>query len=127
DPRTRMLGLYVEVADPFGRRGGGGEVLPMGLFVEAEIQGRVAGSVAVLPRAALRDGDRVLVASEDRLRYRRVEVVRTVADEVVIGDGLEAGELVCVSNLETVVDGMRVRAQRQEPPLETARQREERL
>ena len=127
DPRTRMLGLYVEVKDPFGRRGGGGEVLPMGLFVEAEIQGRLADNVAVLPRSALRDGDRVLVAADDRLTYRAVEVVRILGDEVVIGKGLDSGELVCISNLETVVDGMRVRAQRDEPPLETERQREERL
>ena len=127
DPRTRMLGLYVEVEDPFGRRGGGGEVLPMGLFVEAEIQGRLADDVAVLPRSALRDGGRVLVAADDRLTYRAVDVVRILGDEVVIGGGLASGELVCVSNLETVVDGMRVRAQREEPPLETERQREERL
>ena len=127
DPRTRMLGLYVEVKDPFGRRGGSGEVLPMGLFVEAEIQGRLADDVAVLPRSALRDGDRVLVAADDRLTYRAVDVVRILGDEVVIGGGLDSGELVCISNLETVVDGMRIRAQRDHQPLETERQREERL
>jgi RND family efflux transporter MFP subunit len=127
DPRTRMLGLYVEVADPFDRQGAGGDVLPMGLFVEAEIRGRLAEDVAVLPRAALRDGDRVLVAVEDRLRYRPVEVVRTIGDKVIVGGGLEAGELVCVSNLETVVDGMRVRSQREDAPLETESQREARL
>ena len=127
DPRTRMLGLYVEVADPFGRQSAGGDVLPMGLFVEAEIQGRVAEEVAVLPRAALRDGGRVLVATDDRLLYRSVEVVRTLSDEVVIGGGLEAGELVCVSNLETVVDGMRIRTLRDDAPLETERQREAKL
>ncbi len=44
-----------------------------------------------------------------------------------MGGGLEAGELVCVSNLETVVDGMRVRTVRDDAPLETDRQREERL
>ncbi len=127
DPRTRMLGLYVEVRDPFNRRGGGGAVLPMGLFVEAEIGGRMAPGVAVLPRAALRDGDRVLVAADGRLSYRRIDVVRRLPDEVVVGGGLEAGELVCVSNLETVVDGMRVRTVRDDAPLETERQREERL
>lgn len=126
DPRTRMLGLYVEVADPFAREGGG-EVLPMGLFVEAEIAGRKVDDVAVLPRSALRDGGRVLVAAEDRLRYRQVEVVRAAGDRVVIGGGLEDGELVCVSNIETVVDGMSVRTIRDDAPLETERQREERL
>ena len=127
DPRTRMLGLYVEVADPFGRAGGGGEVLPMGLFVDAEIRGRLAEGVAVLPRSALRGGDRVLVAEDDRLRFRPVRVLRTLGDEVVIESGLEAGELVCVSNLETVVDGMRVRSQRDDAPLETDAEREARL
>ena len=82
---------------------------------------------AVLPRAALREGDRVLVATDDRLRYRPVEVVRVLADEVVVGGGLEAGELVCVSNLETVVDGMRVRSLKEDTPLETDVQREARL
>ncbi len=129
DPRTRMLGLYVEIADPFNRRGGTDRpVLPMGLFVEAEIRGRTATNVALLPRAALRDGGRVLVAGDDgRLRFRDVRVVRSRGDEVVIGAGLESGELVCVSSLETVVDGMRVRTVRDEPELETDRQREERL
>ncbi len=127
DPRTRMLGLYVEVADPFGRSGGGGEVLPMGLFVEAQIRGRLVENVAVLPRSALRTGDRVLVVADGRLRYRPVEVVRTAGDQVVVGSGLEPGELVCVSTLDTVVDGMSVRTVREDPPLETERQREERL
>ncbi len=127
DPRTRMLGLYVEVADPFGRRTAGHEVLPMGLFVEAEIEGRAVADVALLPRAALRAGDRVLVATENRLLYRPVQVVRTLSDEVVVGSGLQAGDLVCVSNLETVVDGMRVRTVRDDAPLETEKQREERL
>lgn len=127
DPRTRMLGLYVEVIDPFGRRTAANEVLPMGLFVEAEIQGRSVTDVVLLPRAALRDGNRVLVATENRLVYRPVEVVRTLSDEVVIGSGLEPGELVCVSNLETVVDGMRVRTVADEAPLQTERQREEQL
>ena len=38
-----------------------------------------------------------------------------------------AGELVCVSNLETVVDGMRVRSVRDDAPVETDEQREARL
>lgn len=128
DARTRMLGLYVEVADPFNRRGAeGATVLPMGLFVEAEIEGRTVERAAVLPRAALRDGDRVLVVADDRLRYRRIEVLRLLSEEFVVAGGLEAGELVCVSPLEIVVDGMRVRSVRDDSPVETARQREESL
>ncbi len=111
DPRTRMLPLIAEVEDPLRRRAGaGGQPLPMGLFVEAEIAGRTARDVAVLPREALRPGDQVLVVDgEGRLRFRTVEVYRRQRDEVLVAAGLEAGELVCVSPLETAVDGMRVR------------------
>ena len=56
-----------------------------------------------------------------------VDVVRVESDDVIIGGGLEAGDLVCVSNLETVVDGMRVRSLRDDAPLETDQQREARL
>jgi NADPH-dependent 2,4-dienoyl-CoA reductase/sulfur reductase-like enzyme len=66
--------------------------------------------VAVLPRGALRGGSQVLVLdAEGRLRFRDVEVLRAQRDEVVIRSGLADGERVCVSPLETVVDGMAVR------------------
>lgn len=111
DPRTRMLPLFARVEDPFGRLASStGPPLPMGLFVEAEIAGRLAEDVIVLPRSAVRDGDQVLVVDDDsRLRFRSIDILRTHRDEVVVEGGLESGELVCVSPLESVVDGMAVR------------------
>jgi multidrug efflux pump subunit AcrA (membrane-fusion protein) len=78
--------------------------------VEAEILGKQAENVVVLPRAAMRDMDQVLVLDdESRLRFRRVEVLRTARDQVVVRSGLAPGDQVCISPLEMVVDGMRVR------------------
>ena len=49
---------------------------PVGLFVEAEIDGLELDNVVVLPRSALRNGDSVLVVDpENIMRSRRVEVV----------------------------------------------------
>ena len=71
---------------------------------------RPPGHVIVLPRSAVRDGDQVLVVDdEERLRFRSIDILRTHKDEVVVEGGLESGELVCVSPLESVVDGMAVR------------------
>jgi multidrug efflux pump subunit AcrA (membrane-fusion protein) len=93
----------------------------VGLFVEAEIQGRRVERAVVLPRAALRrqeaspgaaaaDGHFVLVVDhESRLEFRSVEVLRTEREQVVIGEGLQAGERVCVSPLRAAVEGMTVR------------------
>jgi RND family efflux transporter MFP subunit len=111
DPRTRMVHVVARVEDPYARRNGGSRPpLAVGLFVEAEILGEVVDGVAVLPRAALRGPDRVLVVdAESRLRFREVAVLRREHDTVVVRAGLEAGEQVCVSPLDAPVDGMEVR------------------
>jgi RND family efflux transporter MFP subunit len=117
DPHTRMMRLVARVDDPYARESAERTPLPLGLFVEAEIAGREVPDAVVLPRAALRDARHVLVLdAEDRLHLREVQVLRSTQDEVVIGSGLAAGERVCTSPLETVVDGMRVRVAGQVPP-----------
>jgi multidrug efflux pump subunit AcrA (membrane-fusion protein) len=84
--------------------------LSVGLFVNAEIEGLIADDVVVLPRSALRDNNRVLVVdAEDRLRYRDVEPLRLYHDEVLVKAGLAAGERVCVSPIQTAVEGMPVK------------------
>jgi RND family efflux transporter MFP subunit len=85
--------------------------LIVGLFVQAEIQGRLVEDVIRLPRSAMRDESQVLVVdAENRLSFRQVSVLRVEHDDVLISAGLEDGERVCVSPLQTVVEGMRVQA-----------------
>lgn len=82
---------------------------PVGLFVQAEIQGRSADNVVVLPRSAIRNQNQVLVVDdENRLRFRDVSLLRVYGDEAYINEGLRAGERVCISPLQAVVDGMRI-------------------
>ena len=82
---------------------------PIGLFVNAEIEGRSVENVVVVPRAAIRNGNEVLIVDEEnRLRFREVELLRVYGDEAYIDGGLSRGELICISPLQVVVDGMRV-------------------
>ena len=113
DPKSRMVHVVARVADPYGRSSDVARPpLAVGLFVDAEIMGRVVEDAFILPRAALRDWegadvDQVLVIdAESRLRFRKVEVLRAERERVIVSAGLEPGELVCVSPLRTVVDGM---------------------
>jgi RND family efflux transporter MFP subunit len=86
-------------------------MIPVGLFVQAEIRGRRVDDVVRLPRSAMRDSNQVLVVDEDnRLRFRQVTILRLEHDEVLVSAGLENGELVCISPMQTVVDGMQVEA-----------------
>ena len=73
--------------------------LQVGAFVAAEIEGQYLDDIVRLPRAALRPNSQVLIIDGDnRLRFRAV----------IIDSGLESGEVVNLSPIQTVVDGMRV-------------------
>jgi hypothetical protein len=105
-----MVNVIAQVDDPYApgsdpRR----PPLAVGMFVEAEIEGRIANEVVVLPRAVLRGRDQVLVVDdEDRLRIRTVEVLRSTTEHVVISEGLLAGERVILTSMEVATEGMRV-------------------
>jgi multidrug efflux pump subunit AcrA (membrane-fusion protein) len=111
DPTSRMVQVVARVKDPYGK--GDDPTRPplaVGLFVQAEIQGRLTRDVAALPRSALRSKDTVLVVdSETRLRFRQVGLLRATDEKIVIESGLEPGEKICLSPLEAVTDGMEVR------------------
>lgn len=113
DTQTRMITVVAQVEDPYGRRGSGDQPpLAVGLFVLAEILGKTAERVAVVPRAALRGQNQVLIVDDEtRLRFRDVQVLRADRAQAVIGSGLSQGERICTSPLDVVTDGMRVRLQ----------------
>ena len=104
DTSSRMVNIVARISDV------GEAALPaVGLFVEAEIEGLLVDDLVVLPRTALQSGNRVLVVDADnRLRFRGVEPLRLYRNEVLIKAGLRAGERVCVSPMQTPIDGMLV-------------------
>jgi RND family efflux transporter MFP subunit len=107
DPGTRMVYAIARVEADTG--GGLTMAPPVGLFVEAEIDGLKLDDVVVLPRSALRNGEYVLVVdTENRVSLRQVDVLRVYRDQAFVVGGLDAGERVGVSMLQTVVEGMRV-------------------
>ncbi|MCP4908776.1 MAG: efflux RND transporter periplasmic adaptor subunit [bacterium] len=110
DPRTRMVSVIARVEAPYGQPGEGVSApLAVGLFVKAEIHGRVESEAVALPRLALHGESRVLVVDQEgRLREREVEVLRVEGDEVVVTSGLQSGERVCISDMPLFVEGMAV-------------------
>jgi RND family efflux transporter MFP subunit len=111
DPISRMVHVVAQVNDPYGmKKGKDYTPLTIGLFVEAEIMGHMVKDAIVLPRSAIRGKNTVLIIDEEsRLRFRDVEVLRTGRTDVVITGGLEPGENICVSTIEAVTDGMKIR------------------
>lgn len=110
DPQSRMVRLVVEVEAPYGGIADGIPPLTVGMFVDVAIAGRTVDGVRVLPRAALRQGDRVWAVGRDGvLHIRPARVVRALKDEVLSYIDLAPEERVIVSQLSGVTDGMQVR------------------
>ena len=81
--------------------------LSVGLFVSAEIEGLAAENIVVLPREALRNDNQVLVVDgDDKLRFRKIVPLRLYQNNLLVRSGLETGERVCVSPVQTAIEGM---------------------
>jgi len=104
DLSSRMVQLVARVPTVAGL-----PPLTVGLFVDAQIAGRTVDNVVVLPRSALRNSGEVLIVdADDKIRFRAVDQLRLYQDNVLIEGGLEPGERVCLSPLQTAIDGMSV-------------------
>lgn len=83
--------------------------MPIGLFVDAKIEGRLVDNLISLPRSVVRNNSQVLVVdAENKMYYREVDIFRLEQDRVLISGGLIAGERICISPIQAVVDGMSV-------------------
>lgn len=111
DRDTGMVTLVAQIIDPFNRQPNpvNPVALPLGLFVEAMVEGRHFDRLTILPASAVFMDDRVAVLDRDnRLRLRTVQILKRERNQVVIQSGLNDGERILVSGLLQPVDGMLV-------------------
>jgi len=109
DAATRVLFAYAEVKDPYGKGASNGTPLASGLFVNAAIGGRAIENGVVIPRNALRGTGSVYIANDDNtLSIRSVTVASSSRDQVVVTQGLSAGESVILSPVRSVAEGMKI-------------------
>ena len=107
DRRSRMVTLVARVSGT--RNALSANPLPVGAFVNAEIEGITLENAFQLPRSALRQDNQVLVVDEEsRLRFREVSIARYEQDRILIQSGLKDGDIVNISPIQAVVDGMEV-------------------
>jgi RND family efflux transporter MFP subunit len=108
----RMAELVVAVDDPLARKpeNEGKPRLLLGSFLRAIGEGRAVENAVALDRAYLHDKDTVwIMTPENRVEIRPVTVAWRGAEQVLISDGLAAGDRVIVTPLAVIADGMEVR------------------
>lgn len=92
--------------------------LQPGLFVRAEIAGRLLPNCAQIPFSAFVDLDRVaIVAPDNTLQFRDVTVVYRDEDHVYVSGGVEENELLCLTELPAMITGREVVPHRTDQPV----------
>jgi RND family efflux transporter MFP subunit len=106
DPSSRLLYVVARVPAPFDPKPNQ-PALRRGSFLQAEIEGRMLSDAYVLPRYALRGSDTVYIVNDSgRLETRRVRIIKSDAQEVIITAGLEPGERVATSPIAYSLENM---------------------
>jgi RND family efflux transporter MFP subunit len=111
DEASRVIYGVVQVSDPYNLNGQSHpEPLRFGRFVQAQIEGQQVSGVMEVPTYAINpDGSVWTVAEDRRLKKKAIEVIRTQANTSIVSDGLEAGDLVVLTQLKNALNGMEVR------------------
>ncbi|MBN1125572.1 MAG: efflux RND transporter periplasmic adaptor subunit [Sedimentisphaerales bacterium] len=108
---ARTVGLVVEVEAPFETTDGRPPLTP-GMFVkDVAIQGKELNNIVKIPRYATRKGNQVWVARESKLEICTVRIARQDEQFSYISQGLNDGDIVVLSSLDTVTEGMPLRIQ----------------
>ncbi|GAB2802643.1 efflux RND transporter periplasmic adaptor subunit [Halomonas shantousis] len=104
-----MAQVMVRVRDPLALKSER-PALRLGDVVHAAFEAVPREGLVSLPTRALRDDDQVwLLGADDTLQRRQVDVLYRGKNQVLIEDGLSAGERVITSSLATARQGMALR------------------
>jgi RND family efflux transporter MFP subunit len=108
DPQSRVVGVVIEVENPFEPSDGCSPLVP-NMFVTVDILGKELEDVLKVPRFAVHKGNEVWVVNEGRLDIRQVEIIRQDDEFSLIKSGISDNDVIVTSPLDIVTDGMEVR------------------
>ena len=108
DSSSRMVRVVAQVDRPFDTYNGNAPLVP-GMFVEVWIKGKELKDVFRIRRYAVHNVDEVWVVNDNRLHIQKVKIARRDKEYAYITWGLEDGDIIVMSPLDTVTDGMKIR------------------
>lgn len=109
DEASAQLFVVAEVAEPYRQQDRHPPLLA-GLFVKAVIHGKNRQDLFALPPSTVdASQNTLLVDGEQRLRIRKLEILRHETDRVLVKGGLRAGDKIVTAGIQAPVDGVKVR------------------
>jgi RND family efflux transporter MFP subunit len=115
DAAGRLARLIVAVDDPLGLKSGAKPLL-LRSYVRVDILGPEIKDVYRIPRTALHEGNTLWIKNDqDKLEFRKVTILFSETEDIIIDEGLQPGEKIIVSPLPLAIPGMDLRTQGGEP------------
>jgi multidrug efflux system membrane fusion protein len=113
DAETRQATAVAQIDNPFSKRADGAPPLKIGQFVEAEIEGDALDDVFIIPRAAVRAGDEIiLITAQNTLKRMNVEPVFGTGKHIIVSaksaKAPKEGDVLCITPIPFPADGARV-------------------
>lgn len=106
DPKSRMAILVARVSEPYKYN----IPLRVGQFIEAEITGKIFDNLYVINRELIKNNQVLTInESDSSIVYKQVHVLRFIDDMAYIDSGLDGETLLCMTNLDVMYDGMKIR------------------
>ena len=103
DSQTRLVYAYAEVINPYDES----PPLAIGTYVDAEIEGNFISGGFIIPNAAIKNGNEIyLIDNDNKLRIKKIEVVGTENEDVIIFGDIDENDMIVVSTLNTGYEGM---------------------
>ena len=110
DPVGRMARVMIRVTDPLDLEGQrDGIPLLLGSYVEVRIDAGMLEDVIAIPRAGLREGNRIWVVDQNHaVRIREADIKWSRRDTVLIANNVKPGEELILFGLRNALPGLQV-------------------
>ena len=103
DSQTRLVYAYAEVMNPYDKN----PPLAIGTYVDAEIEGNFISGGFIISNAAIKNENEIyIIDSENKLKIKKIEIVGTEDEDVIILGDISENDMIVVSTLNTGYEGM---------------------
>ena len=111
DSQTRLVYAYAEVINPYDEK----PPLAIGTYVDAEIEGNFISGGFIIPNSAIKNGNEIyLIDGDNKLKIKKIEIIGTENEDVIIFGDINETDMVIVSTLNTGYEGMELTPMRLE-------------
>ena len=103
DSQTRLVYAYAEVMNPYDKN----PPLAIGTYVDAEIEGSFISGGFIISNAAIKNENEIyIIDSTNKLKIKKIEIVGTEDEDVIILGDISENDMIVVSTLNTGYEGM---------------------